>query len=275
MELPNKLFEQIAYNTRPKIEEHMLVVMDKSSHEEHLFQPLRTNNKQFKIAVTFLTGYNGIFNVTNSNNNFYFIKSITDKDGYIQITIPPGAYELENLINEIEWIIINGEHYTETNYPFTIKPNFSTLGSIIEISTQGPVITFVPDDSIRDLLGLNTTTIYEEYNLSPNPVDILSFDNIFTETDIAKGMIFKGKRTGIIHNFTMDVDPGYKYIGKFRGGVQWYMMESKDIVSSICFKLKNENGNQWSISYIQIINQRSLNFNLINAMNLDKIEITF
>ena len=53
-------------------------------------------------------------------------------------------------------------------------------------------------------------------------------------------MIFRGKRSGIIHNFTMDVDPGYKYIGTFRGGVQWYMMESKDIVSSFCFNLKNE-----------------------------------
>ena len=44
--------------------------MDKSIHEEHLFQPLQTNNKQFKIAVTFLTVYNGVFNVTNSNNKF-------------------------------------------------------------------------------------------------------------------------------------------------------------------------------------------------------------
>ena len=54
-------------------------------------------------------------------------------------------------------------------------------------------------------------------------------------------MIFKDKRTGIIHNFTMDVDPGYKYNEKFRRGVQWYMMESKDIISSLCFKLKDEN----------------------------------
>ena len=58
MELPSKLLEQIAFNTRPKIEEHMLIVMDKSTHEEHLFQPLQTNNNQFKIAITFLTGYN-------------------------------------------------------------------------------------------------------------------------------------------------------------------------------------------------------------------------
>ena len=37
MELPSKLLEQIAFNTRPKIEEHMLINMDKSTHEEHLF----------------------------------------------------------------------------------------------------------------------------------------------------------------------------------------------------------------------------------------------
>ena len=214
------LLTQIAYNTRSRIEEHILIVMDKSTHEEHLSQPLQTNNKQFKIAVTFLTGYNGIFNVTSENNKFYFIKSITDKEGYIQITIPPGAYEIESLNKEIKRIIIDEEHYTEANYPFSIQPNFSTLGSIFEISTQGPIITFVPDDSIRNLLGFNKTTIFEEYNLSPNPVDILSFDNIFIETDIAKGLIFKGRRTGVIHNFTMDVDPGYKYVEKFRGGVQ-------------------------------------------------------
>ena len=252
MELPSKLLEQIAFNTRPKSEEHLLIVMDKSSHEEHLFQPLQTNNKQFKIAVTFLTGYKGIFNVTTENNKFYFLKSITDDD-HIKITIPPGAYEIENLNKEIKRIIIDQEHYTETNYPLNIKPNFSTLGSIIEISAQGPLIPFIPDDSIRGLLGFNKTTIFEEYNLSPNPVDILSFDNIFIETDIAKGLIFKGKRSGIIHNFTMDVDPGYKHIEKFYGGVQWYMKESKDIISTICLKLKNENGNLVSFNGQSII----------------------
>ena len=207
------------------------------------FNRFRLIINHFRIAVTFLTGYNGIFNVTSTNNKFYFIKSITDKDGYTIITIPPGAYEIESLNNEIKRIIIDEEHYTETNYPFSIKPNFSTLGSIIEISTQGPVITFIPDDSIRDLLGFSKTTIFEEYNLSPNAVDILSFDNIFLECDIAQGMIFKGRKSNIIHNWTTTVDPGYKYVEKFSGGISWYMMQSKDIISSICFKLKNENGN--------------------------------
>ena len=246
MELPSKLLEQIAFNTRPKIEEHMLIVMDKSTHEEHLSQPVQTNNKQFKIAVTFLTVYNGIFNVTNSNNNFYFKKAISDED-FIQIRIPEGAYEIESLDYEIKRVIIEKGYYTESDtesdYPFRIKPNFSTLGSIVEILTPGPMISFVYDDSIGNLLGFKEILLWGKYNLSDNSVDILSFDNIFLECDIAQGMLFKGKRGGIIHNFTMDVDPGYKYIEKFRGNIQWYMMHSKDIISSICFKLKNENGN--------------------------------
>ena len=142
MELRSKLLEQIAYNTRAKIEEHMLIVMDKSTLEEHLSQPLQTNNKQFEIAVTFSAGYNGMFNVTNEKIKFYFKKTISD-DGFIKITIPLGAYEIESLNNQVKRIIIDEEHYTEANYPFTIKPNFTTLGSIIETSPQGPIISFI------------------------------------------------------------------------------------------------------------------------------------
>ena len=115
MELPTKILEQIAYNTRSRIEEHILIVMKKSTHEEHLAQTLQTNNKQFKIAVTFLTGYNGIFKVKNENNKFYLKKTISDDDVFIKITIPPGAYEIETLNNEIRRIIIDEEHYTEAN----------------------------------------------------------------------------------------------------------------------------------------------------------------
>ena len=165
------------------------------------------------------------------------MKSNTDEDGFFQITIPPGAYEIESLNKEIKRIVIGEDHYTEANYPFKTKPNFSTLGSIIEISPQGPIFSFMFDDIRRDFLGFHAITLYEGYNSSPNRVDISSFDKNFIHINIAQGMIFKSKRSGIIHNFTMDANPGYKYVEIFRGGVQWYMMESKDVISKICFKL--------------------------------------
>ena len=69
-------------------------------------------------------------------------------------------------------------------------------------------------------------------------------------------MLFRGRRNGIIFNFTMDVNPGYKYNEKFRGGIQWYMMESKDIISSICLKFINEN------NQIVSFNGQSITFRL-------------
>ena len=69
---------------------------------------------------------------------------------------------------------------------------------------------------------------------------LITFSNL--ETDLAQGMTFKGKRSGLSHSFFMDVDPGYKHIEKFRGGMQWYMMETKCFISNVSLKSKNENG---------------------------------
>ena len=56
-------------------------------------------------------------------------------------------------------------------------------------------------------------------------------------------MVFKKKRSGIIHNFETDVDPGYKYIEKFREGFHCYMMDTKEFISIISFTLRNEDEN--------------------------------
>ena len=53
MELPSKNLEQIAINKRPKVQKTVLIIMKKSFLEEHLTQPIQTNNKQFKKVVTF------------------------------------------------------------------------------------------------------------------------------------------------------------------------------------------------------------------------------
>ena len=75
----------------------MLVVMDKSTHEEHLYQPLQTNNKQFKIAVTFLAGYNGIFNITTMNDKFLLLPLLI-----MMFSVTSQSHKA--LMNENQWI---------------------------------------------------------------------------------------------------------------------------------------------------------------------------
>ena len=84
MELPSELLENIAFNTRPKSEEHILIFIDKSVHREHLSEPLQTIFERFKISVPFQTGFNRIFIARNKKIRFYSAKSNTDNDGFIQ-----------------------------------------------------------------------------------------------------------------------------------------------------------------------------------------------
>ena len=48
MELPSKNLKQIALNTRPKTEEHMLIVMNNSTREEISSQKIQTKKNNLK-----------------------------------------------------------------------------------------------------------------------------------------------------------------------------------------------------------------------------------
>ena len=190
------------------------------------------------MVVTFLTGYNGIFNVTDKKN----LTVSNNDDDFNQITISQGAYEVESLNSEIKRIMIEEGYFTGANVPFTIKSNCSTLGPIREISSNvtSSQNYFTPDDSERDLIGFKTKVIHEEYNLSEYLVDILSLDTVFPECDNAQGIISKSIRGDIIHNGTMTVNPGYECVEKIDGVIDWYMMNTKFFLSNNNFKLKNE-----------------------------------
>ena len=66
---------------------------------------------------------------------------------------------------------------------FENKPNF--------IDTQ---IAFTPNDSSGDLPGARSDILSEKYNVSPNPVEFLSFDNIFTGINIASGIFSEANK---------------------------------------------------------------------------------
>ena len=58
---------------------------------------------------------------------------------------------------------IDGGNETVGDYPLTNKPTISMLASIIEIETgRGWQISFVQDDTLRDLLGYEPFVINED-----------------------------------------------------------------------------------------------------------------
>ena len=66
----------------------------------------------------------------------------------------------------------------------------------------------------------------------------------------------------------MDDDARYKYIEIFTGGVPWYMMEKKDFISSINFRLKNENNEFLSFNGQSITSRKYIFLHKIKKVNL-------
>ena len=116
---------------------------------------------------------------------------------------------MESLSDEIEGNKFKKGCFTPELYPFKITPNFSTLGGFIEIKPNfiGSGISFLHDDSRREFLRFDSVVIYDQYNLSHNPVEILSFDNMFMETNIAQGMTFQIDLQPILINLRWTLIP--------------------------------------------------------------------
>ena len=162
MELPSKTLEQLAFDNRPKIEKHMFFVLDRTTHEEILSQPLVNNFKQLEIAVTFLTHYKSIFKVTSKNIKIYLTTS-NGEEKFSIIIISQEAYEIDQLNSEIKRVNEKENFSTEENCPLLFKPYFLILDSNIEIKPFFLVsqVSFIHDGSLRDLLGLDPVVFFE------------------------------------------------------------------------------------------------------------------
>ena len=62
-------------------------------------------------------------------------------------------------------------------------------------------------------------SLYEDYKLSANPADLVTFGKKFPGNCFCPGNDFKSKRSRIFHYFTMNVDPGNNYVENFHGGI--------------------------------------------------------
>ena len=136
-----------------------MIVIDKLTSEKILSQPLQTNIQQLRIAITVLTGYNGIFDVTTRNNINIFI-SVSECFENNAIRIPPATFDVEILIKGIKRNIIDDGLFKEEEYHFSMKTIFSNFGSFVEITPlRGWQISVVQIDSLRGLLDFKPVVI--------------------------------------------------------------------------------------------------------------------
>ena len=71
-----KILSDIRLNTEPKIKKQFLIEMSESYHEEELIHLLILIDRDWRIAVTSLSTYNSVFNIT--KKLIFFIHLIMD-----------------------------------------------------------------------------------------------------------------------------------------------------------------------------------------------------
>ena len=100
----------------------------------------------------------------------------------------------------------------------------------------GSHISFVHDDSLRDLSGFNPVVFYGKYILYQTLLTVLLLLPLSWKLISFKQCFLRG----LFHSFTMDVGLGFSHKEKIRGWAHRCMMESEDFISKINFNFKNE-----------------------------------
>src|SRR6266853_546834 len=121
------------------------------------------DNIDYKIALRRFDCYNSIYNVTASNNLFYYFNGTVNKT----ITIVPGAYDVGSINTEIQrQMKLLGDVTTVGNqdtFSINLFPNLNTLKSIITLSNNYTV-DFTKLNSLRLLLGFDSLVLNAAYN---------------------------------------------------------------------------------------------------------------
>lgn len=151
----------------------------------------------YECALIDFHSYNSIPNVDYDNNLFH----IGDK----VIEIPIGSYELQDIVD----YIIEQYKVLDFNKSIIIEANNNTLQ--IEIISSHDTIFFDRKRTIGSLFGFDRLSLNAGIkHLSNQPVSILKVNAIQVQCNIIRGSYMNNSPAHILHEFALDVPPGYK-----------------------------------------------------------------
>ncbi|KAI8120100.1 hypothetical protein CVS40_8602 [Lucilia cuprina] len=164
------------------------------------------------------------------------------------IEIPIGSYELEDIADFLE---SEYEYLTKGEKSIKIEANNNTMR--VEITTSHDKIFFDKDRTIGKLMGFNKNILNGgSHYVSEIPVNILKVNTIRIDCNIAIGSYINGTRAHTIHEFGINVSPGYK-LDEIPKNLIYLPLNTKEI-SSITVTIVDQNS--------ELINFRGENITL-------------
>jgi len=158
----------------------------------------------WQVGLMNFSVYNNIQNITSKNNVFKY--SIDGGATWSTITLTPGSYEIDTVNSEINRLMtINGD------MGLTISANTITLGSVVDIKPAATRVDFTVANSLASLLGFGSVVITTGYNVSPNPVDIITINQILVNCDIIGNSYLNNSPFPAIYSFPINVNTGERF----------------------------------------------------------------
>lgn len=161
-----------------------------------------TSNKIESNGVDTQTETNEISNPKLVNKKASVVKRVQPLNF---VKVPTGSYELPDLEKYIKKVL------DLRKVEFALSANKNTLQC--EILCSQP-INFTKPNTIGPLLGFKAKRILSpnRTHISRHPADILKVNVIRVECNIIKGAYLNNNPAHTIHEFSLDVPPGYKII---------------------------------------------------------------
>lgn len=177
-------------------------------------------NKEWEICLTSFVCYNSINNVTHRNNEMAFADDNDNEKDLITIDyseetneinpnsfrIPPGTYEVEDILREI-----NGNPMSKEN---SFQSSANPVTRKVEVFCKNKRINFTSSRSIGQLLGFSKQVIEKGRTVHSNIlVDIYPVNAIRIRSNLINSNYENGKSRGnIIYSFPLDSKPGTKIV---------------------------------------------------------------
>lgn len=192
------------------------------------FPALDLSDDDYELGLTNFETYNTIPNIDSTNNRFYY-----DDDDKV-IIIPEGSYELTAIAKYLKAAILlrrrrqgddgddgddakyriydydenDAEQATNSN-TFVLRANENTMRSEIKCAYR---VNFVKPNNIGAVLGFSSNRVLKPniWYASDEPVNIMNVNTIRVECNITTGAYNNGQLVHTIHEFAVNVPPGYK-----------------------------------------------------------------
>jgi len=190
--------KDIAHNTSRHHDFSILLTSNTNDFTTSIYTPIQLND-DWQVGLINFSVYNNIQNITAKNNIFKY--SVDNGATWTTITLTPGSYEIDIINSEINRLMtLNGDT------GITISANTITLGSVVDIKFATTRVDFTVANSLAPFLGFNAVILTSGYNVSPNPVDIITINQILVNCDIIGNSYLNNSPFPATYSFPINVN---------------------------------------------------------------------